>query len=91
VKSQLPHGIRYSIADETVLRPGEYNPVLRVERSAMAPDVPDSLANALRDVSFRVCYCSVLDQCWISDLKSTRTLSVKECIAPQHSYDPNGR
>ena len=27
--------------------------------------------------SFRVCYCSVLDECWISDLKSTKTTAVR--------------
>jgi len=91
VKSQLPNGIRYSIADETVLRPAEYNPVLRVERSATAPDVPDRLGVVLAKVSFRVCYCSVLDQCWLSNLKNTRPEPVRECRAPEHPYDPNGR
>src|SRR5438270_7089801 len=43
VKTQLPDGITYSVVDETVLRPGEDNPVLRVHRSAAAPDVPNRL------------------------------------------------
>jgi hypothetical protein len=90
VKAQLPQGIEYSVVDETVLRPGEYNPVLRIERSATAPDIPNRLAKVLRGVSFRVCYCSVLDQCWIGDLKSTRTEPVEECRPPEHPYDPNG-
>ena len=91
VKAQLPDGIFYSIVDETVLRPGEENPVLRVRRSASAPQVPDRLSGALQQIGFRVCYCSVLDQCWMSDLRSTRTTSVRECAAPEHPYDPNGR
>jgi hypothetical protein len=91
VKSQLPHGFRYSQVDETVLRPGEDDPVLRVERSDVAPEVPDRLSKALGQLSFRVCYCSVLDQCWINDLKSTRTEPVRECRPPEHPYAPNGR
>src|SRR5947209_48565 len=91
VKTQLPDGITYSVVDETVLRPGEDNPVLRVHRSATAPDVPNRFYLALPQVGFRVCYCSVLDQCWISNLKSTRTQPVGECRAPEHPYDPNGR
>jgi hypothetical protein len=45
----------------------------------------------LPEIGFRVCYCSVLDQCWISDLRSTRTQPVGECSAPEHPYEPNGR
>jgi hypothetical protein len=90
-KAQLPHGIRYSIVDETVLRPGEDNPVLRVERSAIAPEVPNRLATILPQVTFRVCYCSVLDQCWVNDLRTTRTEPVGQCKAPQHPYAPNGK
>jgi hypothetical protein len=44
----------------------------------------------LNQVTFRVCYCSVLDQCWISDLRSTTTRAVDQCTAPQYPYNPNG-
>ena len=91
VKTQLPDGITYSTVDETVLRPGEDNPVLRVHHSSSAPDVPNRFYLALPQVGFRVCYCSVLDQCWMSDLKSTHTQPVGECRPPEHPYDPNGR
>jgi hypothetical protein len=91
VKEQLPDGFLYSIVDETVLRPGEENAVLRVRPSATAPDVPNRLKLALVNVGFRVCYCSVLDQCWIGDLRSTRTRQVGECRPPEHPYAPNGR
>ena len=90
VKSQIPEGIRYSIVDETVLRPGEDNPVLRLRPSTTSPDVPDRLSAALTKLTFRVCYCSVLDQCWINDLRSTSTRPVSECRPPEHPYDPNG-
>lgn len=92
VKAALPEGIYSSIVDETVLRPGEDNPVLRVGHSAIAPDVANRLAEVgvLNQVTFRVCYCSVLDECWVSDLRSTRTQAVGECTAPEHPYNPNG-
>lgn len=88
--SQLPKGIVYSVADETVIRPGEENTVLLVHRLKSAPDVPDRLIAALGRISFRACYCSVLDECWRSDLRSTRTEPVKACPAPQRPFDPNG-
>jgi hypothetical protein len=92
VKAAFPAGTSNSIVDETVLRPGEENPVLRVPPSTTAPAITNKLAqvSVLTQITFRVCYCSVLDQCWISDLRSTRTEPVPECTAPRHPYDPNG-
>ena len=92
VKAAFPNGTSNSIVDETVLRPGEDNPVLRVPPSTSAPDVTNRFAqvSVLTQVTFRVCYCSVLDQCWVSDLRSTHTEPVPECRAPEHPYNPNG-
>lgn len=92
VKTAFPNGTSNSIVDESVLRPGEENPVLRVPPSTASPAITQRLAqvSVLTNVTFRVCYCSVLDQCWISDLRSTRTQPVRECTAPRHPYDPNG-
>jgi hypothetical protein len=90
VRTRLPNGFNYSTADETVIRPAEGNAVLIVRRSPQAPDVPDRFAAALKDITFRACYCSVLDECWQSDLRSTRTRPVKACPAPAHPFDPNG-
>jgi hypothetical protein len=89
-KAALPAGFNYSVVDETVLRPGENNFVLLVNRSEKSPQISDRLKQTLRGVSFRVCYCSVLDQCWTNDLKSTRTQPVNQCTAPEHPFDPNG-
>jgi hypothetical protein len=92
IKAAFPNGTFSSIVDETVLRPGEDNPVLRVPRSQGVPAITDQLAKVgvLTKITFRVCYCSVLDQCWVSDLRSTRAQPVGQCTAPQHPYDPNG-
>jgi hypothetical protein len=90
IKAAFPNGTYSSIVDETVLRPGEENPVFRVPR--LGTDVTErfSRISTLQQIGFRVCYCSVLDECWISDLKSTRTEPVRECTPPKHPYDPNG-
>lgn len=92
VKAAFPNGTNNSIVDESVLRPGEENPVLRVPRSTSDAAITEQLAkvSVLTEITFRVCYCSVLDQCWISDLRSTHTQPVRQCTAPQHPYDPNG-
>ncbi|WP_341631908.1 hypothetical protein [Sphingomonas agri] len=92
IRSTLPPGsFTYSLVDETVLRPGEENSVLLLRRSPAAPDLSNRMASEIREVTFRVCYCSVLDQCWMSDLRSTRTEPIRQCGPAEHPYDPNGR
>lgn len=92
LKTQVPGGTYYSVVDESVLRPGEENVVLRVTPSNSAPAVTDRLASypVLNQITFRVCYCSVLDQCWVNNLRSTETQQVRQCTPPEHPYDPNG-
>jgi hypothetical protein len=91
IKAQLPPGGIYrSVADETVLRPGEDNAVLRISRPKTGSQVAERLSEGLLRVTFRACYCSVLDECWRSDLRSTRTQAVRACPAPDHPFDPLG-
>jgi hypothetical protein len=89
-KRQIPQGFHFSIVDATVLRSGEANVVLSVTRGQTS-EVVDKLSAALNEVSFRACYCSILDECWVSNLQSTRVEPVKACAAPAVRFDPNGR
>jgi hypothetical protein len=90
VSRQLPQRFSWGLVDETVLRPGEEAHVLEVHRLKDAPDVPDRLNAALLGVGFRACYCSVFDECWLSNLRSTRPQRVGQCPAPAHPFDPGG-
>jgi hypothetical protein len=92
VKTAFPKHLGTSIVDETVWRPGEEDVVLRVPPSQAAPEITQRLKqfDVLTKVTFRVCYCSVLDQCWIGDLRSTQVQSVAQCRPPVHPYNPNG-
>lgn len=87
---RLPLGYEYSMIDETVLRPGEDNVVLGLRREPSASEVHRRLIANLHRVSFRACYCSILNECWESDLRSTRTTPVARCAAPLVRYNPNG-
>jgi len=92
VHSALPRGaFLYSVVDNTVLRPGENTVVLQIDRKRTG-QLGERLALAVtRQISFRVCYCSVLDQCWRSDLRNIQVEPVRQCTPPDHPYDPNGR
>lgn len=90
IKAQLPNGLSYSLIGESVMRAGDTTPVLSLKRSGDQP-VTEKLAQSLHDISFRVCYCSILDQCWVGDLWTTQTRPVERCAPPAHPFDPNGR
>ena len=86
VNRQLPHGFHFEFTDHTVLRPGEAKETLGVRRGT---DVGDRFAAALPDLTFRACYCSILDQCWVSNLRDTHTQPIKSCPEPAVRFNPN--
>jgi len=89
-KAALPHGLYYSTVDETVLMPREPNVAIKFRRSQSDLKIGQRFSAALGYVTFRACYCSELDQCWRTNLKSIEAEPVKECRAPEHPFDPNG-
>jgi hypothetical protein len=87
VSRQLPHGRHFEITDHTVLRPGEAKATFGVRRGS---DVGERFAASLTEFSFRACYCSILDQCWVSNLRDTHTRPVKACAEPKVRFEPLG-
>jgi hypothetical protein len=66
-----------------VLRAGETIPLLLVTRTPHN----EGIWKELRDIypsrlKLRVCYCSVFDECWLSDLQTLRPERVQQCPAP---------
>lgn len=90
MNQQLPNNIYTSLADETVLRPGEENVVLAVYRKGSDPRIVQRFTSSLTSLSFKACFCSVLDQCWTADLRTTDAHPVRSCSPPAHPYIPNG-
>ncbi len=76
-----------SAVDQSVIRAGEGVAVLRLDGRGHDNPVQKRFAAAIADVGFRACYCSVLDECWISDMHSTHATPVDVCKAPQHRFD----
>jgi len=88
VMRQVHNKMRYSVVDRTVMRAGEVQEVVGVRQDT---EVGQRLADALPDIAFRVCYCSILDQCWVSSLQDTRVTEVKACPEPRRRFVPNAR
>jgi hypothetical protein len=88
---QIPAGFYSSLIDESVLRAGEPNVVLKYYRAKTDPAVMARLSKEVSNVTFRACYCSVLDECWVGDLWTTRTTPVRVCAPPEHPFLPAAR
>ena len=73
-----------------VLRAGEQIPFLQFAQSAN-PAVFAALQRAMlsRDLQLHVCYCSIFDECWTSDLTtlSLKPTPVPACVQPSVPFD----
>ena len=87
---QLPGDFHYQLVDDSVWRPGEEAVVIEVRRDKNTGDVQERLSHSLLNVGFRACYCSVFDECWVSNLRTTTPQRVRRCETPQHRFNPGG-
>lgn len=92
LKRQIPTGaVSLSTVDETVLRAGENDPVVELQRAVADHAVAAAFSEALADVTFKACYCSILDECWTSNLQDIHVVTAKSCPIPAVAFVPNGR
>jgi hypothetical protein len=92
--SNIPDSARSKLIESTmsgrVLRAGEVVPYITFALGSDNPDVWHALNAARQQIRFRLCYCSVFDQCWINtnnsagdDLDAVR---VDKCPVPKVPY-----
>jgi len=70
------------IVEGTVVAPREDRNFLRMELSEANTEAWRKLDAARFDFRYEACYCSVLDECWRSDLTGIDPRPVKQCPAP---------
>lgn len=84
---QLPGGINTIRVNQKVFRPGQEGRFLDV------PNLPDSaaleraLSTGTIPVSFQACYCSVFDECWMSNLRDLHPRPVAQCPTTVVSFN----
>jgi len=66
----------------TTLRPYE------IVESPVTEAVVTRLRATKADVTLRACYCSVFDECWVSDLRTLQPARVRRCEAPKVPFEP---
>jgi hypothetical protein len=86
VKARDPaeeHGVEVSGLMGSVLRAGEMRKILEFPEDPEHAAMTDRLRVSLHDITWRACYCSVFDECWVSNLETLHPQSVKECFVPK--------
>jgi hypothetical protein len=80
----------YSLLTNTVVRAGDTVDMITLRPEPVNAPIFNALRQNARRVGFRVCYCSVFDECFISSGLSLDTRSVGQCVAPADAFQENG-
>jgi hypothetical protein len=80
----------YALLTNTVVRAGDTVDMITLRREPVNESIFKILRPNARRVGFRVCYCSVFDECFISDGLSLDTHTVGRCVAPADAFQENG-
>jgi hypothetical protein len=69
---------------DSVMAANEIVTIVDVNPRDYTPEETASLRRATPELQFRVCYCSVFDECSVLDMpKATRPFAVKACSVPE--------
>ena len=75
-----PHGYYYSTPSSRILPAHETLKVIWFDPQDTADKAAfDALAASQGDISYRGCYCSVLDECWSTDFDGSRPKPIATC------------
>ena len=78
-------GMGYGQVYDNVLRPGEH--IRAVHLGKTSPEAMlTKFKAAMADMTFLSCYCSILQECWTSDLRSLKQNVVSSCPAAAHPF-----
>ena len=81
-KSGHANGIIYSNVSQSILPTKESLFLIQLDPTYAGKDLYVALDAARKDLTMSACYCSVLDECWLTDFGQGRPKKVKECKAP---------
>ena len=76
-------GIEASGLMGTVLRAGEVREIVEFPEDAQHEGIRARLRISLGDIVWKACYCSVFDECWVSDLRTMHPETVQQCPVPK--------
>ncbi len=75
-----------SVAADQVLRAGDETRMIILRRRGVEAPVFEALERNLLGISFRVCYCSVFDECFVGDGGHLNVQKVADCTGPATNF-----
>ncbi len=84
---RMGRGIGTGDVAGNVIRPDQSRLMIRMDRPPGADPLIDALDAHMARLKFRSCYCSILDRCWISNLRTLKPTEVASCPVPEHPFD----
>jgi hypothetical protein len=79
-----------TIVNQIVLRAGVDQPAFVFRPDPAVSDLAHRFSKAMNNVSFRACYCSVLDECWQTGGTAMEPVRVKSCREPKQRFVADG-
>lgn len=70
----------------TVMRAGESRSLYVFTQTAASASIADKLRVAGLKLTFKACFCSVFDECWVSDLLTLNPEKVQSCPVPARPF-----
>ena len=88
----FPSGLSFSDVNNTVFRAGETLLLLNIVPSKDGLPIAHAAQEALRNgsITFKGCYCSVFDACWMANMMDLNTRRVSTCPAVAVPFDRSG-
>jgi hypothetical protein len=71
----------------TVLRAGQVREILVFPEDEVHQAMTERMRVSIADIHWHACYCSVFDECWVSDLHTLHPAVVKECPVPKVPFE----
>jgi len=90
MSASKPASYSYALVTNTVVRAGDSVDMITLRREPVNGPVFEPLRRNILRVGFRICYCSVFDECFISNGMSLDTRGVKQCVAPADAFHEIG-
>jgi hypothetical protein len=69
-----------------VISSGERRTLISLTRLPQNPQLWERLMAARLDLTFEACYCSIIDECWTSDLRTLEQQHIAECQPGPDDY-----
>jgi hypothetical protein len=69
-----------------VIAPGERRTLISLTRLPQGPQLWERLMAARLELTFEACYCSIVGECWESDLRTLEQHPAEECKSGPDDY-----